>query len=334
MGTRPGGAAPRAPLAGAPSHAPRLLPRRLRSLHTLVLVLVLAGLGWLGWTWYRGSSFVKVHRVTVTGLSGPDVPQIRTALTDAALTMTTLDMRITTLESAVSQYPYVQAITVSHQGAHAVTIHVSEQVPVALVVAGGRAQTVDAQGQILRQATLPTGVLPRVSLRVAPAGGRVRGAGPMAVLAVLGAAPYRLLAHISNATSSSAHGVIVQLRHGPQLYFGPTDSLRRKWRAVVAVLQNAESAGAGYIDVTDPSQPAAGVGLSTSQAVALGLAQGTAVTGTAGSTGSTSQGTTTGTTGSTGATSQGATGSTGSSSQGTTGSGGSTSQNTTGSTSG
>ncbi len=77
------------------SRCPGCLPRRLRSLHTLVLVLVLLLIGWLGWTWYRSSSFVKVDSVKVTGLSGPDVPQIRDALTAAALQMTTLnvDMR-------------------------------------------------------------------------------------------------------------------------------------------------------------------------------------------------------------------------------------------------
>jgi hypothetical protein len=66
--------------------------------------------------------------------------------------------------------------------------------------------------------------------------------------------------------------VIVQLRNGPQIYFGPTVQLTRKWTAVVAVLQNRDSAGASYIDVSDPSRPAAGAGVSESQATALGLA--------------------------------------------------------------
>ena len=76
---------------------PRVVPRRLRSLHTLVLVLALLLVAWLGWLWYRGSSFVRVQRVTVTGLSGPDVPQIRNALSSAALEMTTLNVSIAKL---------------------------------------------------------------------------------------------------------------------------------------------------------------------------------------------------------------------------------------------
>ena len=31
-----------------------------------------------------------------------------------------------------------------------------------------------------------------------------------------------------------------------------------KWKSAVAVLANASSAGAGYVDVSDPSRPAAG----------------------------------------------------------------------------
>ena len=48
------------------------------------------------------------------------------------------------------------------------------------------------------------------------------------------------------------------LRDGPQLYFGDAGRLTAKWDSAVAVLANSSSAGAAYIDVTDPSRPAAG----------------------------------------------------------------------------
>ena len=48
------------------------------------------------------------------------------------------------------------------------------------------------------------------------------------------------------------------LRSGPELYFGASDRLTAKWDSAVAVLANASSAGAAYIDVSDPSRPAAG----------------------------------------------------------------------------
>jgi len=251
---------------------PRLLPRRLRSLHTLALVLALVLIGWLGWLWYRSSSFVKVESVKVTGLSGPDVPQIRGALTGAALQMTTLNVDMSKLEAAVSQYPYVRTLTVTGRGAHGLVIHVAEQVPVAFVAGGGSRRLVDQDGAFLPGSTTVGGALPTVPVASPQSGGVVISAGARAAVAVLGAAPYALLSHIANATSSSLHGVIVQLRNGPQVYFGPSVQLAQKWAAAVAVLQNSQSAGASYIDVTDPERPAAGAGVSSSQATALGLA--------------------------------------------------------------
>ena len=266
---------------------PRLLPRRLRSMHTLLLALAIVLIGWLGWTWYQGSSFVKVQRVTVTGLSGPDIGQIRENLTSAALTMTTLDVDISKLEASVSQYPYVQRLTVSSVGSHGLLIHVDERVPVALVQMGGQTAVVGADAQLLPAGT-SHGALPTVPLSSTDGSGAITSPGARAAIATLAAAPYALLAHVAGATSSSAHGVIVQLRNGPQLYFGATAQLTQKWSAVVAVLQNQGSVGASYIDVTDPQRPAAGSGISQQHASALGLATG----GTLGpSTGSAASGT-------------------------------------------
>lgn len=250
---------------------PRLLPRRVRSWHTLVLALVVLMFGWLAWLWYRDSSFVKVERVSVSGLTGPDVPQIRSALTQAALGMTTMDMQIAKLEAVVEQYAYVQSITVTSQGAHAVTIHVTERVPVALVQIGGNQEVIDAEGRLLPNTTITHGPLPLVPIASAPSGLTITAPGPRAAIAVLAAAPYALLSHIENATSTSARGVVVQLRNGPQIYFGPVAALRQKWLAAVAVLQNHGSAGASYIDVTDPDRPAAGTGVTSRQAATLGL---------------------------------------------------------------
>lgn len=272
---------------------PRLLPRRLRSLHTVGFVLALALVGWLGWTWYRSSSFVKVEHVTVTGLSGPAVPQIRRDLTDAALTMTTLNVDLGKLEAAVSQYGYVRRLTVTGDGAHGLTIRVDEQVPVALIQVGGQLQAVDADARIL-PSTVTHGELPIVPASSPPPGGLVTAAGARDAIAVLAAAPYALLAHVASATSSSSHGVIVQLRRGPQLYFGPTDELAQKWAAAVAVLQNKASAGASYIDLTDPQRPAAGVGVSPQHAANLGLATGTTATGSGANAGNTAGGAGTG----------------------------------------
>jgi cell division septal protein FtsQ len=185
--------------------------------------------------------------------------------------MTTLNMSIAKLESAVSRYTYVRRVTVTSEGAHAVVIHVDEQVPVATVQVGNQTDVVDGDGRLLPGSTTH-GQLPVVPLLSVPEGAVVNAPGARAAIAVLAAAPYRLLEHVANATSTSAHGVIVQLRDGPQLYFGPSSQLKQKWTAAVAVLQNRYSAGASYIDVTDPQRPAAGTGVSPAHAATLGLA--------------------------------------------------------------
>ncbi len=258
---------------------PRILPRRLRSLHTLALVVVLVMLGWLGWMWYRSSSFVKVHRVTVVGLSGPDVPQITRALSQAALGMTTLHIQISKLEAAVEPYSYVRSLTVEREGAHAVRIDVVEQVPVALTKIDGQDRVIDGAADVLPTTTVVHGTLPKISLASVPAGDRITQPGERAAVATLAAAPYALLSHIVGVAPSAAHGVIVQVRNGPQIYFGPSTQLRRKWDAAVAVLQNSQSAGAAYIDVSDPNRPAAGAAVTATQAAALGLTSGAATTG-------------------------------------------------------
>jgi len=235
---------------------PRFGSNKLRILTGLVVILMIAGLGWL---WYRDSSFVKIRHVTVTGLSGPDIPQIRSALEESALTMTTLNVQISKLDAAVSQYSAVHSLAVTTEGHHAVLIRVNELVPVASVISGGELVVVDGAGQLMPQSTADHGVLPTLSLSSAPSGDQITAAGTLASLQVLQAAPYQWLAHIRTVTTSTAHGVIVHLRKGPEVYFGPANQLAAKWTALGAVLRNSGSAGAQYIDVSDPQRPAAGV---------------------------------------------------------------------------
>lgn len=252
--------------------ASALLSRALRSTRTAAAVVAVLAAGALGWLWYRGSSFVRIERVTVTGLAGPAVPQIRDALTVAALRMTTLDISPARLEAAVVRYPYVQSVAVTASGAHSVVIHVAEQVPLAFVQDGAHRAVVDANGRLLAASAVVHLRLPVLELASAPVGGAISAAGARAALAVLAAAPYPVIPHIANATWSAAHGVIVQLRNGPQLYFGPDTEPQRKWRSALVLLQSKAAAGASYIVVTDPVHPAAGAGVSPSQAAALGLA--------------------------------------------------------------
>jgi cell division protein FtsQ len=248
------------------------------------LVIVLG----CGWLWFRDSSFVTVKRVRVTGLSGPNVPQIRSVLTNAALEMTTLDVSMSQLQSAVEPYPDVKSISVTTHFPHGIVIRVVENIPVAVATVSGQQVAIDGGGTVLRVRRASDGVLPSLAAgAVTPGLTQVRSPGTLAALAVLGSAPYALLAHIAQAHTTSAHGVVVELRNGPQLYFGAANDLTAKWTAAVAVLGDSDSAPASYIDVSDPRRPAAGVpttGSGANVTVAGGAGSPTASSGAGDST--------------------------------------------------
>jgi cell division protein FtsQ len=205
----------------------------------------------------RDSSLVGVKRVTVVGASGAEAVPIRAALTAAGRKMTTLDVDESMLRRAVSRYPVVKDLQVSTQFPHGLKIKVVEQIPVAVLTAGARRIVVAGDGTLLRDIR-PSSALPEVSVRGLPAGRRLKDRHVLAVVSVLGTAPYRLLPHIADVTTNAPHGVVVDLRHGPSLYFGDPRLLRSKWTAAVGVLADAGSTGASYIDVVDPERPAAG----------------------------------------------------------------------------
>jgi cell division protein FtsQ len=245
----------------------------------MVTVAVVSGAGYL---WLRDSSLVSVRKVRVSGVSGPDARQIRSALTLAARNMTTLDVNIGQLRTAVEPYPDVKSIEVSTQFPHGMEIRVVEQVPVAVVVEPGRRVEVAGDGTLLRDVTPPAS-LPTISLTVPPGGPRLTGY-PLREVQLLAAAPYQLLARIGGVSDGSAHGLVAQLRDGPSIYFGDPSQLGAKWTAAIAVLGNYGSAGADYIDVTDPNRPAAGAGSDTSSAATSSAGAGSSTAGaTAGS---------------------------------------------------
>ena len=224
---------------------------------------------------------MAVHRVTVTGIRGPDGAAIRHALTAAASNMTTLDVRMNDLRTAVAPYPVVKDLRVSTQFPHGMRIKVVEQVPVGAIVAGGRAIPVAGDGTLLHDVAA-TGSLPWVPLRMLPGGARITDARAENEIALLAAAPDQMLSHIGQVTNIAAHGLVAQVRGGPSIYFGDTTRLEAKWSAAAGVLADPGSAGADYIDVTDPRRPAAGINPSASTSASASSASsgaGSAATG-------------------------------------------------------
>jgi cell division protein FtsQ len=260
--------------------APRAPARRgsLPRPALVVILLVIVALLFGGWLWLRDSSLVAINRVAVTGVSGPDAGRIRGALIRAARNMTTLDVREDELRTAVAPYPVVKDLRISTRFPHAIQIRVIEHVPVAVVTAAGRSLAVASDGTLLHDMAAPAS-LPVIQMPSAPAGTKLVDQAAMSAVALLSAAPYPLLARISQASTDGQHGLVAQLRNGPSIYFGDSGRLAAKWTAAQAVLADAGSAGAAYIDVADPGRPAAGGGGGSGTA-ATG-AGGTAGTGAA-----------------------------------------------------
>jgi cell division protein FtsQ len=274
-----------AALRGARSiRLPRPRPRVLLAL-ALVLMLLL-GL----WLWVRDSSLVAVNRVAVTGASGPDAAQVRHALELAARNMTTLDVHMDQLHTAVAPFPVVKALRVTTQFPHGMRIQVLEQIPVAAVVVDGRRIAVAGDGTLLRDVTAAQG-LAVVPLGVAPGGSRLTDNDALGAVNVLAGAPYPLLARVSKVISTPPHGLVATLRNGLRVYFGDSSRIAAKWAALAAVLADPGSAGAAYIDVTDPDRPAAG-GVGPTTPTSSSSSGGT--TGTGGSSSGGTAGTATG----------------------------------------
>lgn len=237
---------------GLPVRLPRPRPRLIAAL--LVILLLLGG----AWLWLRDSSLVAVNRVAVTGASGPDAAQIRHALDVAARNMTTLDVHLDQLRTAVAPFPVVKDLRVTTHFPHGMRIRVIEQIPVAvLLLAGGRRIAVAGDGTLLHDVIATQG-LPVVPVSVPPGGSRLNNAEGLAAVQLLAGAPYQLLSRVTQVNQTTAHGMVATLQNGPSVYFGDATRIADKWSALAAVLADPSSAGAVYIDVTDPDRPAGG----------------------------------------------------------------------------
>ena len=136
----------------------------------------------------------------------------------------------------------------------------TEREPVALVDVAGQTVPVGAGGRLMR-GLRPRGPLPRLHAnRLAP-GGRLTDPDALHAVATLAAAPAVLRARVDKVWTGPT-GLTMDVRQGPELYFGVADRLDAKWMATARVLAEPSAAGAVYLDVRVPGRVAAG-GLGT-----------------------------------------------------------------------
>jgi cell division protein FtsQ len=230
----------------------RFLPPRMRRRVFMVLAVCLvlaAGFQF----WLRDSTLVAVEQVKVTGLTTKDASRVRAALVSSAHTMTTLHVDQSELEKAIAAYPVVRALQVQADFPHRLDIRVIEHRPAAIV--GGL--PVAGDGTILRG--LPVeGRLPEIKLRGKLDGDRLSDPASLHAAHVAGGAPAPLRGRLERIDIRPEEGIVVELRDGPELYFGNATRVRAKWIAAVRILADPEAEGASYIDVRLPGRPAAG----------------------------------------------------------------------------
>lgn len=217
-----------------------------------VLLAVLAPLA----LWLRNSSLVRVERVAVTGISGPQVKQIRRALEVEAREMTTLHVREDALLRAVTQYPVVRSLRAETDFPHGLRIVVNAYEPVAALQASGGGLTAVAADGTLLPGSAARG-LPVVGVRTTPGGQRLGRGETLGAVRVLAAAPRALRSRVARVYRGP-RGLAATMQDGPKLYFGGAARLEAKWAAAAQVLAHHTSRGASYVDLRVPERPVAG----------------------------------------------------------------------------
>jgi cell division septal protein FtsQ len=240
---------------------PASLPLRLWRLplrRKLALAVALALVATGGWLILRDSPLFSVNDVTIQGLSPDASPVVTERLLAAARAQTTTDFSAANVRAAVASYSLITGVRAVTHFPHAVTLYVSERLPVARVEIAGHPIPMTADGSPVsgfsRRVHLPT---VRSSRR--RHGGSSRDPFVLVALRVLGAAPAPLAARVLAVTRAGG-ALTIYLHRGPRLIFGDGSLPHAKWDAAAAVLAAPSSRGATYIDLVLPSRPDAQVG--------------------------------------------------------------------------
>ena len=228
--------------------------RRLTVAAALLAVLAAAYV-----VWFRDSSFVRVERVTVTGLATtPGAARVETELTAAAERMSTLHVDRGALERIVAEHPAIARIRVKADFPHSLSIAVVENIPVAVVAGDSGRVPVAADGTLL-EGVEPSGALPEVRTTAAvPSEGRLRSGPALDRVVAAAAAPAPLRAKVRSVTIQPGKGLVAQFADGPAVWLGDLRRLEAKWDAAAAVLAERSSRGAAYVDVRAPERAVAG----------------------------------------------------------------------------
>jgi cell division protein FtsQ len=225
-----------------------------RRVVAVAVVLLVLYIGYLAW--FRNLSWFAIHDVSVDGATTSQ-QQIKASIVDASHDMTTLHIKDDELVAAVSRFPTIASVKADTSFPHGLHVTVTERLPVADAVIGGRRVAVSADGYLLAGLDFDPKDLPR--LHGATASGPRLTEQAAAQAAILGAAPNELRDRLTESSwDDDDGGVVVDVDGGPQLLFGDGSRAEDKWKAAVAVLSSPERGSPSYLDVSVPERPVSG----------------------------------------------------------------------------
>lgn len=229
--------------------------RRRRRLRRTVLVLVLVVLGVVAVLVER-SSLVALAEVRVAGTQRLSPDAVRTAA-DLELGTSTLRLPLDRARERVEELPLVHTAEVRRLDPLTVLVDVTERVPAAVVVHGGRAILVDDEGVVVaegREEGLPVIEVP--GQRLPEPGATLRRAPAAAnAHAALAALPGPVRSLVATYVAEGPDELQLRLLDGTRVRFGRAERVDEKARALGAVLEDLQGRTVETIDVRAPGRP-------------------------------------------------------------------------------
>jgi cell division protein FtsQ len=244
----------------------QLSPATLRtpSLRALAVPAALTAALSLGYVAARETSLFAVRAVEISGASRQTERDVRGELEPLSRSsLVALDAD--DLERRLEELPAVRSAEVDRAFPHTLDIVIREERPRAVLRDADNARLVSDTGRVIR--ILPPRALPRLPriwiagvASLAP-GETLSDRSARLALGVLSAVPARFPARLVAARAKGG-AVTLILIGGRELRLGPPRAVRPKLEAAAAVLTALsadERAGLGYLDVSVPNRPVAGI---------------------------------------------------------------------------
>lgn len=210
----------------------------------LVIVPIVAALGWLAWF----SPWLAVSQVQVTVSAAPEVagpltPEEVQAVTEVQMGTPLLRVDTGAIQERVAALPAVESVTVSRSWPDTIVVDVVRRTPVALVASGSAYDVVDASGAVIRSIPSVEEGLPVVT---------ATGDGVGAAVAVARELPEEIRSKVVSIEASTRNNVTLILRNRSEVMWGSADEGAFKAEVLLTLFQ----VDAKYYDVSAPGVPA------------------------------------------------------------------------------